>query len=91
MKKKLKNTCVNEFDPDALDEEKAVNFILDSIISKKNKERLPIRETLGRVVGNNIKAKLNIPNFNNSAMDGYAVNIKLLKRIIIFYNKKVFH
>lgn len=80
MKKKLKNTCVNEFDPDALDEEKAVNFILDSIISKKNKERLPIRETLGRVVGNNIKAKLNIPNFNNSAMDGYAVNIKLLKK-----------
>ena len=80
MKKKLKNTCVNEFDPDALDEEKAVNFILDSIISKKNKESLPIRETLGRVVGNNIKAKLNIPNFNNSAMDGYAVNIKLLKK-----------
>ena len=80
MKKKLKNTCINEFDPDALDEEKAVNFILDSIISKKNKERLPIRETLGRVVGNNIKAKLNIPNFNNSAMDGYAVNIKLLKK-----------
>ena len=80
MKKKLKNTCVNEFDPDALDEEKAVNFILDSIISKKNKERLPIRETLGRVVANNIKAKLNIPNFNNSAMDGYAVNIKLLKK-----------
>ena len=80
MTKKLKNTCVNEFDPDALEEKKAVKFILDSIVSKKDKERLPIRNTLGRVVGDNIKSKLNIPNFNNSAMDGYAVNIQLLKK-----------
>ena len=29
MTKKLKNTCVNEFDPDALEEEKAIKFILD--------------------------------------------------------------
>jgi molybdopterin molybdotransferase len=80
MTKKLKNTCVNEFDPDALEEEKAIKFILDSIISSKKKESLPIRKALGRVAGNNIKAKLNIPNFNNSAMDGYAINIKLLKK-----------
>ena len=80
MTKKLKNTCVNEFDPDALEEKKAIKFILDSIVSKKDKERLPIRNTLGRVVGDNIKSKLNIPNFNNSAMDGYAVNIQLLKK-----------
>ena len=80
MTKKLKNTCVNEFDPDALEEEKAIKFILNSIVSKKDKERLPIRNTLGRVVGDNIKSKLNIPNFNNSAMDGYAVNIQLLKK-----------
>ena len=65
MTKKLKNTCVNEFDPDALEEEKAIKFILDSIISSKKKESLPIRKALGRVAGNNIKAKLNIPNFNN--------------------------
>jgi hypothetical protein len=38
MTKKLKNTCVNEFDPDALEEEKAIKFILDSIVSKKIKE-----------------------------------------------------
>ena len=75
MTKKLKNTCVNEFDPDALEEEKAIKFILNSIVAKKDKERLPIRNTLGRVVGDNIKSKLNIPNFNNSAMDGYAINI----------------
>ena len=80
MTKKLKNTCINEFDPDALEEKKAIKFILDSIVSKKDKERLPIRNTLGRVVGDNIKSKLNIPNFNNSAMDGYAVNIQLLKK-----------
>ena len=80
MTKKLKNTCINEFDPDALEEEKAIKFILDSIVSKKDKECLPIRNTLGRVVGDNIKSKLNIPNFNNSAMDGYAVNIQLLKK-----------
>ena len=80
MTKKLKNTCVNEFDPDALEEEKAIKFIVDSIISSKKKESLPIRKALGRVAGNNIKAKLNIPNFNNSAMDGYAINIKLLKK-----------
>ena len=44
MTKKLKNTCVNEFDPDALEEEKAIKFILDSIISSKKKRAFQLEK-----------------------------------------------
>ena len=79
MIKKLNNTCMNEFDPDALDEVNAVKNIINSIKSSTKQEILPISKSLGRVVSKNIRSTLDIPNFKNSAMDGYAINIKMLK------------
>ena len=36
-------------------------------------ERLPIRSALGRVLAEDIRSALDVPPFDNSAMDGYAV------------------
>lgn len=36
-------------------------------------ERVPILESLGRVLGEKIRSDTDIPPFDNSAMDGYAV------------------
>src|ERR1700739_1727113 len=36
-------------------------------------ERIPILDALGRVLAENIRSKRDIPGFDNSAMDGYAV------------------
>lgn len=79
MKKKIKNSCINEFDPSAIDEIIALKKILASIVSIKKTESLNIKDTLGRICAKDIKSKINIPTFRNSAMDGYAINIKDLK------------
>jgi len=79
MIKKLNNTCMNEFDPDALDEVGAIKKIINSIKSSTKHENIEISKSLGRVISRDIKSTLNIPNFKNSAMDGYAINIRLLK------------
>ena len=79
MTKKLENSCMNDFDPNALDEIQAIKRIVKSIKSSIKKEKLIIRNSIGRIVADDIKSNLDIPNFRNSAMDGYAINIKLLK------------
>jgi molybdopterin molybdotransferase len=37
-------------------------------------------DSLGRIASKNIKSSINIPSFRNSAMDGYALNIKNLEK-----------
>ena len=74
MIKKLNNTCMNEFDPDALDEISAIEKIVNSIKSSIKYEKIDIKRSLGRVISHDIKSTLDIPNFKNSAMDGYAIN-----------------
>ena len=78
MRKNIKNSCINDFDPSALDEITAVKQILKSIITIKKNENINIMGALGRVASKNIKSSIHIPSFRNSAMDGYAINIKSL-------------
>ena len=80
MSKNIKNSCINEFDSNALDETQALKLILQSITSSMGCETVDIKNALGRVLYQNIKSKINIPPFKNSAMDGYAVNINNLKK-----------
>ena len=80
MSKNIKNSCINEFDSTALDENKAIKLILKSITGKIGGEIIDIKNSLGRVLYQNIKSHINIPSFKNSAMDGYAINIKNLKK-----------
>ncbi|MBI4733616.1 MAG: molybdopterin molybdotransferase MoeA, partial [Rubrobacteridae bacterium] len=47
--------------------------IILSKIEKLTSEELPILEALGRVLDEDVFAEADIPPFNNSAMDGYAV------------------
>jgi len=52
--------------------EEAIQYILEQL-HPLGKERLTILQSLGRVLGENIFAPRNIPPWDNSAMDGYAV------------------
>ena len=49
MHKNIKNSCINDFDPSALDEITAVKQILKSIITIKKNENINIMGALGRV------------------------------------------
>jgi molybdopterin molybdotransferase len=56
----------------------SINDALEIIyknIKKKSREIIPIEEAIGRVVSRNYKAFFDLPRFDNSAMDGYAVKV----------------
>jgi molybdopterin molybdotransferase len=48
-----------------------------SVVSKT--ENIALHEAAGRVVADNIKAAINVPGYDNSAMDGFAVNTEFVK------------
>jgi molybdopterin molybdotransferase len=52
--------------------DQALEIVLDNV-NPLGVERIPILEALGRVVAENIHSSRDIPGFDNSAMDGYAV------------------
>ncbi|RVH84928.1 molybdopterin molybdenumtransferase MoeA, partial [Sinorhizobium meliloti] len=53
--------------------EEALQRILARANPLRRTERLALHECLGRVLAENVAAKLTHPPFDNSAMDGYAV------------------
>ncbi|OGC11200.1 hypothetical protein A3K48_01580 [candidate division WOR-1 bacterium RIFOXYA12_FULL_52_29] len=54
---------------------KALNIVLGQVCSL-GLETLPVSAALGRVLAKNIYSDVNIPPFNRSAMDGFAINSK---------------
>jgi molybdopterin molybdotransferase len=66
-------SCVDGYDPDALRVDKAVEAIRACLAPIADKERLPVREALGRVLAQQIVPSINVPGHDNSAMDGWAV------------------
>ncbi len=67
-------SCMDDFDPDSILPDEALTKIFEAIPTLTEKETLPIREALSRVLATNIKSKINVPSGRNSAMDGYAIN-----------------
>jgi molybdopterin molybdotransferase len=53
--------------------EEALKRIMDSVKPIDRKEKVPIEESSGRVLAENIVADRDVPPFNRAAMDGYAV------------------
>ncbi|HUA32123.1 MAG TPA: gephyrin-like molybdotransferase Glp [Candidatus Binataceae bacterium] len=52
--------------------DEAIRIVLENT-SRLGVERVPILQALGRVLGEEIRSPRDIPGFDNSAMDGYAV------------------
>src|SRR3989338_6238789 len=53
----------------------AQSLILNNILPLKDTESIEFVSSLGRVSACGIRAKENIPPFNNSAMDGFAIKV----------------
>ena len=49
--------------------------IIYSNIKKKSRHIIPIEESIGSIVSKEYKASFDLPRFDNSAMDGYAVKV----------------
>jgi molybdopterin molybdotransferase len=66
-------SCQDEFDPAALTVPEALDRIRAAIIPVAERERLPLRATLDRVLADDVQSDIDVPPGTNSAMDGYAV------------------
>lgn len=78
-------SCMDDYDPNAMSVAQARAFIQQFLNPVTETETLPVRESLGRVLATDIVSPSNVPNHNNSAMDGFAFkfsdNLKSLKVI----------
>ncbi|SMF53163.1 molybdopterin molybdochelatase [Alteromonadaceae bacterium Bs31] len=63
--------------PGLLPLEQAQVLLNDSLRIQANTETIELTQTLDRVLAVNIYSPHNIPNYDNSAMDGYALNVDL--------------
>lgn len=67
-------SCMDDYDPNSMSVNQARALIREFLIPVATVESLALRSTLGRVVAEDIISPCNVPNHNNSAMDGYAYN-----------------
>ena len=72
------SSMVDDYDPNAMSVEKAKAWIANFLNPMDQKETIHIKDALNRIVAEPIIATMNVPNHDNSAMDGYAINIDLL-------------
>ncbi len=66
-------SCLDGYDPDALRVDKAGEAIRACLTPIVDAESVLTRESLGRVLAQDIIPQINVPGHDNSAMDGYAV------------------
>ena len=66
-------SCIDGYDPDALPVETARAAIRSLITPVGANERVAVRASLGRVLGEDVVSTVNVPAHDNSAMDGWAV------------------
>ena len=78
-------SCMDDYDPNAMSVTQARTFVQQFLTPVAQTERSPIRESLHRILAENIVSPQHVPNHNNSAMDGYAFKysegIKMIKII----------
>ncbi|MET0518826.1 MAG: gephyrin-like molybdotransferase Glp [Burkholderiaceae bacterium] len=66
-------SCLNGYDPQALRVELAQDLIARLLPLPREREAVPLRQALGRVLARDIVSGLQVPAHDNSAMDGYAL------------------
>jgi molybdopterin molybdotransferase len=67
-------SCIDGYDPDALPVETARAAIRQIVQPITANERVAVRSSLGRVLGEDVVSTVNVPAHDNSAMDGWAVH-----------------
>jgi molybdopterin molybdotransferase len=65
-------SCLDDYDPNAMSVDKARQYIRQFLSAVTASETVPLQDALGRVLAADILSPANVPNYDNSAMDGYA-------------------
>ena len=64
---------MDDYDPNAMSVEQAHAFIEQFLTLVVEVESVPVMQALGRIVAQAITSPHNVPNYDNSAMDGFAL------------------
>lgn len=72
--------CLSEYDPNSLTYEKAILYLEQLIEPIKKTKKVSIENALGLILATDIKSSINVPNYDNSAMDGYVFRHQELKK-----------
>lgn len=67
-------SCLDDYDPNSMPVAAARRYIRDYLSPVGARESVPLRNALGRVLATDLLSPCNVPNHDNSAMDGYAFN-----------------
>jgi molybdopterin molybdotransferase len=85
---------MDDYDPNAMSVSQARQFIKQFLSPVVETETLPVMRSLGRVLAADVISPSNVPNHNNSAMDGFAFkfsdHLKTLKVIGTAFAGKAF-
>jgi len=68
------HSICNDYDPNSMPVDQAREYIKTFLTPVKEIQKIGLMSALGRVLAENIVAPHNVPNHDNSAMDGYAFN-----------------
>ena len=60
--------------PSLISVDEALVKLLDPVSSVKESEKVKLEDALGRTLAEDLRSTINVPGYDNSAMDGYAVN-----------------
>ena len=71
-------SCMDEYDPNALTVDAAQQRIIESTKAVTEVESIPIQDALNRVLSAPVCSTIDVPNYTNSAMDGYAINANVI-------------
>jgi len=68
------HSICDDYDPNSMPVDQAREYIKTFLTPVKEIQKIGLMSALGRVLAENIVAPHNVPNHDNSAMDGYAFN-----------------
>ena len=78
----LDPSCMDDYDPNAMSVAQTREFIAQFLAPVSETENVATMHALGRVLAADIISPANVPNHNNSAMDGYAFKFSEGAKII---------
>ncbi len=67
--------CFHEFTTGLMSLDTALNEMLSRVTPLTAQETLPLVQCFGRILASDVVSPLDVPGFDNSAMDGYAVRL----------------
>ncbi|NOU24471.1 MAG: molybdopterin molybdotransferase MoeA [Methylotenera sp.] len=72
-------SCMDDYDPNSMPVNKARELIKQFLSPVFETESVSIRESLERILAHEISSPSNVPNYDNSAMDGFAFKAEDMK------------